>query len=127
MDFHRCPVGSRTVVLQNGSEEDVLGVGTYKLRLCGGNKLLLYDALYAPMVRYSLVSFVSLMRIGFSFIFRTDGLDLFHNGNLFGHATLKEDFIILDLDNTYNNTFAALVHFLTIILNLLNGMLDLVM
>lgn len=29
VEFHRCPVGSRTVVLGNGSEEDVLGVGTY--------------------------------------------------------------------------------------------------
>ena len=109
MEFHRHPVGSRTVVLENGSEEDVLGVGTYQLRLRGGNKLLLHDALYAHGVRCSLVSFVSLMRIGFSFSFHTGGLDLFYNDNLFGHATLKGDFIVLDLDNTYDNTFIAYV------------------
>ena len=38
------------------------------------------------------------MRIGFSFCYRTDGLDLFYDGNLFGHSTLKGDLIVLDLD-----------------------------
>ena len=94
MEFHRYPVDPRTVVRGNGSEEDVLRVETYRPRLCEGNKVLLYDALYAPGVQCSLVSFVSLMRIGFSFSFRTDGLDLFYNGNLFGHAILKGDFIV---------------------------------
>jgi len=37
-------------LLVNDSEEDVLGVGIYQLRLHGGNKLLLHDALYAPGV-----------------------------------------------------------------------------
>jgi len=87
VEFHRYPVGSRTVVLGNGSEEDVPGVGTYQLRLHGGKKLLLHDALYAPGVRCSLVFFVSLIRISFSFSFHTDGLDLFYNGDLFGHTT----------------------------------------
>jgi len=31
------------------------------------------------------------------------------NGNLFVHATLKGDFIVLDLDNTCDNTFTAYV------------------
>ena len=46
-------------------------------------------------------------------------MDLFYNGNLFGHAVLKRDFIVLDLDNTYDKTSAALFHTLTLILNLL--------
>jgi len=95
--------------LGNGSEEDVLEVGTYQLRLRGENKLLLHDALYAPGVRCFLVSFVSLMRIGFSFIYRTDGLDLFYKCNLFVHVTLKGGFIVLDLDNTCDNTSATFV------------------
>jgi len=94
VEFHRYSVCSQTVILRNGNKEDVLGVGTYQLRLRGGNKPFLHDALYAPGVQCSLVSFVSLMRIGFSFRFRTDGLDLFYNGNLFGHAILKGDFIV---------------------------------
>jgi len=111
MKFYAYPVGSRTIVLGNDSEEDVLGVGTYQLKPRAGNKLLLHDALYAAGVRWSLVSFVSLMRIGFSFDFHTDGLDLFYNGNLFCYTTLKRDFIILDLDNTYDNTSAAFISY----------------
>jgi len=49
MDY-RYSVVSQTVVLGNGSEEHVLGVGTYKLRLRGGNSSLLHDALYTPGV-----------------------------------------------------------------------------
>ena len=56
VEFHRYPVGTQSVVLGNGSEEDVLGVGTYQLLLQGGNKLLLFDALYAPGVRVCLLS-----------------------------------------------------------------------
>jgi len=57
MAFHPYLVGSRTVILGNDSEKDVLGVGTYQLRLRGGNKLLIHDTLYAPGVRCSLVFF----------------------------------------------------------------------
>jgi len=120
-------VGSRTIVLGNGSEEDVLGVGTYQLRLHKGNKLLLQDALYALGVQCSLVSFVSLMRIGFSFSFCTNGLDLFYNGNLFSHATLKGDFIVLDLDNTYDNTSTTFVSYFDFNSESVNGMLDMTM
>ena len=42
MDFHCCPLGSQYVVLENNDEEEVLGVGTYKLTLRGGNKLLFF-------------------------------------------------------------------------------------
>jgi len=92
VEFHCYWVGSRTIVLENGSDEDVLGVGTYQLRLHGGNKLLVRDALYAPGVRCSLVSFVSLMRIDFSFGFHSDGLDLFYNGNLFWPCYIERRF-----------------------------------
>jgi len=88
-------MGSRTVVLSNSSETNVLRVGTYQLKLHGRNKLLLHDSLYTPGVQRSLVSFVSLMRIGFSFSFHPNGY-LFYNVNFFGHATLNGDFIILD-------------------------------
>jgi len=41
VEFHSYSVGSWTVILENDSEEDILGVGMYQLRLRGGNKLLL--------------------------------------------------------------------------------------
>ena len=47
LHFDHYPVGSQFVVLGNGSEEDVLGVGTYQLILQRENKLLLFYALYA--------------------------------------------------------------------------------
>jgi len=50
------------------------------------------------------------MRIGFSFRFHTDSLELFYNGNLFGHATLNGS-IVLDVDNTYDNTSATFVSY----------------
>ena len=39
--------------------------------------MLLHDVLYAPRVRFSLVSFVSLIRTDFSFGFETNDLDIF--------------------------------------------------
>ena len=71
--------------------------------------MLLHDALYAPGVRSSLVSYVSLIRLGFTFRFHPDGLNLFYHCNLFGQVTLKGDFIVLDLDDSYNNVSSTFV------------------
>jgi len=73
--------------------------------------LLLHDALYAPSVRCSLVSYISLVRLGFTFGFCPDGLDSFYNGNLFGQATLNREFIVLDLDDYDNNISYAFVSY----------------
>ena len=51
------------------------------------------------------------MRIGFSFDFFPNGLNIFSNGNLFAHVTLKGYFFVLDLDNTYNNTSSVFVSY----------------
>ena len=59
----------------------------------------------------SLVSFVSPVRIGFSFGLHPNRLDLSCTGNLFGHATLRGDFIILNLDGSYDNTSFAFVSY----------------
>jgi len=92
IDFHLYPVGLQTVTIENGIVEDVLGVRTYRLKLRGGNLLLLHDTLYAPGVQCSLVSYVSLMKLGFQFVSRTDDLDILYGGNLFGRAYLIDDF-----------------------------------
>jgi len=47
----------------------------------------------------------------FLFWFLCKSLDIFSNGNLFGHATLKGDFFVLDFDDTYNNTFSIFVSY----------------
>ena len=54
-----------------------------------------------------LVTFVN--KNEFFFGYHTDDLILSNNGNLFSHATLKGDFTVLDLDNTYDNTNIAYV------------------
>jgi len=69
VDFHPYPLGLQIVTLRNGTAEDFLGVGTYRLKLRGGNSLLLHDTLYVPGLQCSLVSYVSLMKLGFSICF----------------------------------------------------------
>jgi len=83
----------------------------YRLELRGGNSLLLHDTLYAPGVRCSLVSYVSLMKLGFHFVSRIDGLDVLYGDNLFGHTSLLDNFLVLDLDEDYysNNTSSVFV------------------
>ena len=44
------------------------------------------------------------MKSGLDFGSCPNGLDIMYRGNVFGHATLKNDFLVLDLDNCYNNS-----------------------
>ncbi|KAH9618858.1 hypothetical protein KSS87_009464, partial [Heliosperma pusillum] len=109
VDFHRFPVGSQTVMLGNGSTEDVLGVGTYQIKLRGGNVLLLHDALYAPGVQCCLVSVISLLKLGFVFNFTSSSLDILYHDDVFGRGILNNGFFVLDLDDFYDNSSFALV------------------
>ena len=103
MDFHHYPVGSQTAMLGNSSEEDVLEVAIYKLTIRRGNTLLLHDAIYAPGVQVCPLFLVSVIKLGFFFSSHTDGLYILYSGNLFGHVTLKNYFLVLDLDDCYDN------------------------
>ena len=49
------------------------------------------------------------MKSGFSFSSCPDGLNIMYGGNVFDHATLKNDFLVLDLDNCYNNSLSVFV------------------
>ena len=98
----------------------------YRLKLHGGNSLLLHHTLYAPGVRCSLVSYVSLMKLGFHFVSRTNGLDILYGGNLFGHASLIDNSLFW----TWTNIIIVIKHLLFLfhlliqILTLWYGMLD---
>lgn len=108
VEYHRVPVGSQTVMLGNGTKEDVLGIGTYKLKLRGGKTLLLHDTLYAPGVQCCLVSVVALLKLGFSFYFQLNILDIMYHGDLFGRGCMKDSFFVLDLDyDSDNNSMLA--------------------
>ena len=69
MEYRWIPIGSRDIKVGNGASVEVLGIGTYKLELHCGRTLLLYDVLYAPEIRRNLLSIVTLLRLGFQFIF----------------------------------------------------------
>ena len=62
-------------------------------------------------MRCSLVSIVSLLKLSFTFGFHLNGLNNFCNDNLFSHTTLKGDFIVLNLDDSYNNIFSTFVSY----------------
>ena len=69
VEYHQIPIVSRDIKVGNGASMEVLGIGTYKLELRGGRTLLLHDVLYAPEIRRNLLSVVTLLRLGFWFIF----------------------------------------------------------
>jgi len=43
------------------------------------------------------------MKLGFVLNSRSDGLEIMYGGNVFGYTRLKNDFLVLDLDDCYNN------------------------
>jgi hypothetical protein len=53
----------------NNASAAVLGIGTCKLDLRGGRTLYLHDVLYAPEVRWNLMSILSLLQLGFNIAF----------------------------------------------------------
>ena len=69
VEYCQILVGSRDIKVGSGASMEVLGIGTYKLELQGGHILLLHDVLYAPEIRRNLLSVVTLLRLGFRFIF----------------------------------------------------------
>ena len=69
VENRQIPVESRDIKVGNGASVEVLGIGTYKLELQGGRTLLRHDVLYASEIRRNLLSVVTLLKLGFRFIF----------------------------------------------------------
>ena len=69
VEYCQIPVGCRGIKVGNGASVEVLGIGTYKLELRGGRTLLLHDVLYVPGIWRNLLFVVTLLRLGFRFIF----------------------------------------------------------
>ncbi|KAG5524057.1 hypothetical protein RHGRI_030902 [Rhododendron griersonianum] len=107
IEYRRIPVGNQSVFMGNSSAEDVLGVGTYQLKLQSGRTLILYDVLYAPGVRHNLISVIALVELGFSFNFSRDGFSIYLGNKPFGHGSISSGFYVLDLDGLNNNAFMA--------------------
>ncbi|KAK2976693.1 hypothetical protein RJ640_013949 [Escallonia rubra] len=94
---YRILVGSKHIFMGNNSSEEVLGVGSYQLKLRTGRTLILEDVRYAPTVRLNLLSVNALLDNGFSFIFRSNKLDIFLDDVLFGHGFRMDSLFQLDL------------------------------
>ena len=69
VEYCQILVGTRDIKVGNGVSVEVLGIGTCKLELRGGRTLLLHAVLYAPEIQRNLLSEVTLLRLGFPFIF----------------------------------------------------------
>ncbi|KAK2982911.1 hypothetical protein RJ640_006325 [Escallonia rubra] len=96
VDYHRIPVGSKHIFMGNNSSEEVLGVGSYQLKLRTGRTLILDDVRYAPTVQLNLLSVTALLDSGFSFIFRVNKLDIFLDDVLFRHGFRMDSLFQLD-------------------------------
>ena len=102
VEYRRIPVGSRDIKVGNKASVEVLGIGTYKLELQGGRTLLLQDVLYAPKIRMNLLFVVTMLSIGFRFIFENNYV-LLHLGTVYyGCGFISNGFLILDIEY-YNN------------------------
>ena len=55
VEYCQIPVKSRDIKVGNGASVEVLGIGTYKLKLRGGRTLLLHDLLYALEIQRNLL------------------------------------------------------------------------
>ena len=51
MDYHRMSVGTQYVTLGNGTQERILGVSSYQLKMKNGKSLFLKEIMYALRVQ----------------------------------------------------------------------------
>ncbi|KAL0453669.1 UNVERIFIED_CONTAM: hypothetical protein Slati_1345000 [Sesamum latifolium] len=59
--FHRVPACSHYNAMGNDAQQEVLGIGSYQLKLSTGRELLLSDVQYAPNIQYNLLLVNALM------------------------------------------------------------------
>jgi hypothetical protein len=100
VEYRRVPVGSPDIKVGNGASMEVVGIGTYKMELWGGCTLLLHDVLYSPEIRRNLFYTVTLIKLGFQFVFDNDFF-IYLGTTYYGCGFISDGFMILDL-NYYN-------------------------
>ncbi|KAL0307490.1 UNVERIFIED_CONTAM: Retrovirus-related Pol polyprotein from transposon TNT 1-94 [Sesamum angustifolium] len=83
----------------NAAQAEVLGIGSYQLKLNTGCELLLSDVQYAPNIRCNLLSVTALMGQGFSFLFEQMGLSIYFGKDLYGLGFTNNGFFMLELAN----------------------------
>ena len=63
--------------VENSYKAEVKGIGTCKLVIRSGQTLFLHDVLFAPDIRWSLVSMLILIKLDFELCFHRQGVYLF--------------------------------------------------
>ena len=91
----------------NNTSANVLGISTYKLVMCKGRTLYLYDVLYEPEVRRNHVYVVVLLQLGFKIVFEKDYVNVLLDNVCYGYGIMLDGFIVLDYIpiNTNTSTF----------------------
>jgi len=56
MDYHRVLVGTQYIMLGNDTQKEILGVGSYQLKMKNDKSLLLKHVMYATRVQCNLLS-----------------------------------------------------------------------
>ncbi|KAL0316519.1 UNVERIFIED_CONTAM: Retrovirus-related Pol polyprotein from transposon TNT 1-94 [Sesamum radiatum] len=101
VNYHRVPACSHYIAMGNGTQEEVLGIGSYQLKLSTGCELLLSDVQYAPNIRCNLLSVTALMGQGFSFLFEQMSLSIYFGKDLYGLGFMNNGFFMLELANEF--------------------------
>ncbi|KAK4431023.1 hypothetical protein Salat_0864300 [Sesamum alatum] len=99
IDYHRVPARNHYIAMGNGAQEEVLGIGSYQLKLNTGHELRLSDVQYAPSIQCNLLSVTTLMEHGCSFLFEQMGLSICFGKDLYGLGFMNNDFFMLELAN----------------------------
>ncbi|KAK2971565.1 hypothetical protein RJ640_017934 [Escallonia rubra] len=110
VEYYHVPSGSKNVYMGNQFNVEVLGLGTSKLEMQGGRVLYLHDVLNALKILRNFFSILSLPKLGFSFQFWGNKLDIFHKTIFYGFGYLSNDFMVLDIVNNpcYDSSFSLL-------------------
>ena len=109
VDYCLVPTGTQYITLGNGTNEEVLGVGSYQLRIKNGRDLFLQDVLYAPEILYNLSLIVVLLGLGYSFHFGGSDVNIYDHDMFLGSGLLDDGFFKLCLDVYNQNPSLALI------------------
>ena len=96
VDFCRILKRIRSIYMGNNTSADVLGIGTFKLLMRKGRTLYLHDVLFAPKVRWNIVSVVVLVKFGFKIVFEQDYVKVLLDNIVYAYGFLSGGFIVLD-------------------------------
>ena len=83
----------------NGSNVDVIAVGTLPLHLPSGLVLDLNNCYFMPALSMNIISGSCLMRGGYSFKSENNGCSIYMSNIFYGHAPLQSGLFLLNLDH----------------------------